>query len=79
MELLPDALVFLGDGCKLLGHRTQLMGNSDESLDYLGQEGDGGGCGWVGVGHRFGTEVWKVSWIEAEGTPGLGQLFRHEG
>jgi len=45
MELLPDGLIFLGDGCELLGYPTQLMGNGDEPLDELGQEGDGGGFG----------------------------------
>jgi len=79
MELVPDGLVFLGDGCELLGHPTLLMGDSDEPFDELGEEGDGGGFGEDGVGHRFGAEVQKLSSVEAEGAPGLGQLFHHEG
>jgi len=55
------------------------MGNGDKSLDELGQEGDGGGFGGDGVCQRFSTEVWEVLGVEAKGTPGLGQLFRHEG
>jgi len=79
MELLPHALVFLRDGCKLLGHSTQLMGNSDEPLDELGQADDGSGLGGDRVGQCFGAEVWNISSVEAVGTPGLGQVFRHQG
>jgi len=78
VELLPDGVVFLGDGCKLLGYTTQLMGNGDEPFDELGQEGDGGRFSRDGVSQRLGAEVREVSGVEAQGTPGLGQLFCHE-
>jgi len=55
------------------------MGNGDKPLDELGQEGDGGRFGGDGVGQRFGAEGPEVSELEAGGSPGLGQLFRHEG
>jgi len=79
VELLPDRLICLGDGCELLGYPTQLMGNGDEPSDKLGQEGDGGGFGRDGGGQRLGAEIRTLSGVEAKGTPGLGQLFRHEG
>jgi len=55
------------------------MGNADKPLDEQGQESDGGRFGRDGVGERFGAEIREVAGVEAEGTPGLGQLFRHEG
>ena len=79
MELLPNGLIFLGDGCELLGYPTQLMGNGDQPLNELGQESDGGGLGRDCVGKRFGAARGEVSGVEAGGTPALGQLFRHAG
>jgi len=79
VELLPYGLIFLGDGCELLGYPTQLMGNGDEPLDELGEESDGGGFGWDGVGQHLSTEVGEVSGVQAKGTPGLGQFFHYEG
>jgi len=79
MELLPDGLIFLGDGCELLGYPTRLMGNGDHPLHERGQEGDSGGFRGDSVGMHFGAEVGEVSAVEPQGTPGLGQLFRHEG
>ena len=79
MELLPDSLIFLGDGCELLGYPAELMGDSDELLDELRQEGDGGGFGGNGDSHCFGVDIWEVLGVEAQGTPGLGQVFCHEG
>ena len=79
MELLPNGLICLGDGCEPLGYPTQLMGNGDNPLDELGQESDGGRFGGDCVGQCFGADVREVSGVEAEGTPSLGQLFRHEG
>jgi len=64
VELLPDGVGFLGDGCELLGYPTQLMGNGDEPLDKLGQEGDGGRFSRDGVGLRLGAEVLGVSGVE---------------
>jgi len=79
VELLPDCVAFLGDGCELLGYPTQLMGNGDELLDELRQEGDGGRFGGDGVGQYLGAEVGKVSGVKAKGAAGLGQLFCHKG
>jgi len=55
------------------------MGNGDKPLNELGQESDGGRFGGDCVGQRLGAEIREVSRVEAEGTPGLGQLIRHEG
>ena len=79
MELLPNGLIFLADGSELLGYPTQLMGNGDKPLNELGQESDGGRFGGDCVGQHLGSEIRDVSGVEADGTPGLGQLFRHEG
>jgi len=79
VELLPNGLIFLGDGCELLGYPSQLMGDGDKPFDELGQESDRGRFGGNCVGQRRGPEIREVSGVETEGTPGLGQLFRHEG
>jgi len=79
VELLPDGLIFLRDGCEVLGYPTQLMGNADEPLDVLGEESDGGGFGWDGVGQHLRAEVREVSGVQSKGTPGLGQFFHQEG
>jgi len=79
VELLPNGLIFLGDGCELLGYPSQLMGDGDKPFDELGQESDGGRFGGDCVGQSLGSEIREVSGVEVEGTPGLGQLFRHEG
>jgi len=78
-ELLPHGLVLPRDRCELLGYPAQLMGNGNKHFDKLGQEGDSGGFSEDGLGQRCGTEVWEVSGVEAKGTPGLSQWFRHEG
>jgi len=40
MELLPEVLVFLGDGCDRLGYPAQLVRDGRQALDELGEEDD---------------------------------------
>jgi len=50
MELLPEVLVFLGDGCDRLGYPAQLMRDRHQALDKLGEEDDGYGFDGEGAG-----------------------------
>jgi len=79
VKLLPNGLIFLGDGYELLGHPTELMGDGDKPFDKLGQEGDGCRFGGDSGGQRFGAEVREISGVEAKGAPGLCQLIRYQG
>jgi len=78
MELLPEVLVFLGDGCDCLGYPAQLMRDGYEALDELGEENDHDGFDGEGAGLRVWAKVREVSVAESEGAPCLGELAHHE-
>ena len=78
MELLPQVLVFLGDGCDRLGYPAQLMRNGHQALYELGEENDRDGLDGEGVGLRVWRKVRKVLYAEPEGAPRLGELPHHE-
>jgi len=42
VELLPEVLIFLRDGCDRLGYPAQLMRYGHKALDELEEEDDGG-------------------------------------
>ena len=79
VELLPDGLIFLADGCRLLRYLNQLRGNGVKPFDQRGQEGDSRGLRRDSGGQHLGAEVREISGVEAKGTPGLAQVFHHEG
>jgi len=78
MELLPEVLVFLGDGCDRLVYPAQLMRGRHQALDELGEENDRDGFDGEGAGLRVGAEVREVLGAESEGASRLGELPHHE-
>jgi len=78
MELFPEVLVFLGDGCDCLGYPAQLMRDGYQALEELGEENDGDGLDGEGAGLRVWAEVREVLIAEPEGPPRLGELPHHE-
>jgi len=78
MELLPEVLVFLGDGCDRLVYPAQFMRDGHQALDKLGEEDDRDGFDGKGAGLRIGAKVREVLVAEPEGTPRLSELPHHE-
>jgi len=60
MELLPEVLVFLGDGCDCLGYPAQFMRDGHQALDELGEENNRDGFNGEGAGLRIWGEVREV-------------------
>ena len=71
MELLPVVLVFLGDGCDGLGYPAQLVGDSHQALDELGEENDRDGFDGECAGLRMWAEVREALVAEPERGPRL--------
>jgi len=78
MELLPEVLVFLGDGCDHLGYPAQLRLYGHQALDELGEENNGDGFDGEGSPLRIWAEVLEILVAEPEGTPLLSELPHHE-
>ena len=78
MELLPEVLVFLGDGCDCLGYPAQFMRDGHQALDELGEENNRDGFNGEGAGLRIWAEVREVLHVEPEGAPRLSELPHHE-
>jgi len=78
VELLPEVLVFLGDGCDRPGYPAQLMRDSHQGLDELGEENDRDGFNGEGAGLRIWAAVWEVLVAEPESTSRLSELPHHE-
>ena len=78
MELLPEVLVFLGDGCNRLGYPAQLVRDCHQALDELGEENNRDGLNGEGAGLRVWAEIREVLVAEPEGAPRLGELPHHE-
>jgi len=78
MELLPEVLVFLGDGCDRLGYPAQLMQDGHQALDEMGEENDRDGLYGEGAGLGIWAEVGEVLVAEPEGAPCLCELPHHE-
>jgi len=78
MELLPEVLVFLRDGCDRLGYPAQFMRDSHQALDELGEKDDGYGFDGEGAGLSVWAEVWEVLVAEPESTSRLSELPHHE-
>ena len=78
MELLPEVLVCLGDGCECLGYPAQFMCDGHQALDELGEENDRDGFDGEGGGLRVCTPVREILVAELEGTPRLSELPHNE-
>jgi len=78
MELLPEVLAFLGDGCDGLGYPAQLVCDGHQALDELGEENDCDRFNEEGAGLRVWAEIREVLVAEPEGAPRLGELPHHE-
>jgi len=78
IELLPEVLVFLGDGCERVGYPAQLMSDSHQALDELGKEDDCDGFDGEGAGLPVWAEVPEILVAEPEGTPRLSDLPHHQ-
>jgi len=57
VELIPEILVFLRDGCQRLGYFPQPMRYGYQALNKLGMEGDYGTFGGECPGQRFWVEI----------------------
>jgi len=78
MELLPEDLIFLGDGCDRLGYPAHFMCDGHQALDERGEENDRDGFDGEGAGRCIWGEVREVLVTEPESTSRLSELPHHE-
>jgi len=78
VELLPEVLVFLGNGCDHLGYPAQLMRAGHQALDELGEENYRDRFHGEGAGLRIWAEVGEVLVAEPESASRLSELPHHE-